>query len=284
MNLFSGNAFEHLDDLTEATDYALIGPRDTRTHETRTKRFPFSTVCHLGRDFGDGVWRSCTGTLIGPRIVLSAGHCLYSHRRRRAPQRIMVSPGRSNRDTKPYGSVISRWYYVPRRYVGISSPRDPGRRYFDYGIILLPRGFPGIKRFMEVQALSSPALEKLKYTGLITIAGYPGDRPLGTLWRHTERLKRITPRRLLYSVDTCPGHSGSPIWYADSKSGRRVIIGVHTSGILDELGRSYGCAKGTILAPPGMMNSGVRITSEVLANIRNPDRRIGGIPQMIRLP
>jgi V8-like Glu-specific endopeptidase len=60
--------------LPDQIDYALVGPRDNRVHEIRTEKYPFNTICHLGRDFGDGVWRGCTGTLIGPRMVLTAGH------------------------------------------------------------------------------------------------------------------------------------------------------------------------------------------------------------------
>jgi V8-like Glu-specific endopeptidase len=149
-------------------------------------------------------------------------------------------------------------------------------------VIVLPRSFAGLARFMPVQALSRKALEQLAAGGLVTIAGYPGDRPLGTMWWHSERLKKVTPTRLLYSIDTCPGHSGSPIW--TRQRGRRVIIGVHTSGILDNEGRSYGCAPGTLLAPAGLMNSGVRITPQVLAALRDPARPRPGPRAMRRLP
>lgn len=275
-------AIDFLEDLSDATDYAVVGPKDNRVHEIRTTQFPFNTICHIERDFGDGLWRGCTATLIAPRIILSAGHCLYNHILRRAPVRIRVNPGRSDRDTMPYGSIISSQYCVPQRYINTSNPANPDRRDFDYGIIILPQAFRGITRFMEVRSLSNPEFEKLKHSRLITIAGYPADRPIGTLWRHTERLKRAIPRRLLYTVDTCPGHSGSPIWYKDGQ--RRYIIGIHTSGILDELGRPYGCTRGTVLAPPGLMNSGVRITPDVLADIRNPNRRVAGTRPMQQFP
>lgn len=62
------------------------------------------------------------------------------------------------------------------------------------------------------------------------------------------------------------------------------IVGVHTSGILDEKGRSYGCNKATVLAPSGLLNSGVRITPEVIANIYNPLHRTGAMATMQRLP
>ena len=104
---------------------------------------------------------------------------------------------------------------------------------------------------------------------------------MGTQWRHSERLRGFTPKRLLYTVDTCPGHSGSPVWA--SVEGRKALVGVHTSGILDERGRSYGCAKGTVLAPPGMMNSGVRLTPEIMANLRDPTRQAAGQRPMMRV-
>ena len=68
------------------------------------------------------------------------------------------------------------------------------------------------------------------------------------------------------------------------QTGEYVIIGVHTSGVLDEMGRPYGCTRGTVLAPPGLMNGGVRITSEIAANVFDPRRLVGGLGQMQMLP
>jgi V8-like Glu-specific endopeptidase len=267
-------ALDALDDVAEATDYSVVGPRDSRVHEIHTTRFPFNTVCHLGRDFGDGLWRGCSGALIAPRLVLTAGHCLLNHRLGRAPARVRVAPGRRDRDTMPYGAIVSSRYFVPAPYRAATGARAGDRPEHDYGLVVLPRPFPRITRFMPVRALPTAELERLRHRRLITIAGYPADRPVGTMWRHTERLKRIAPRRLFYSVDTCPGHSGSPVWYQGPAGPR--IIGVHTSGILDEQGRSYGCAPGTVLAPPGMMNGGIRITQAVLNSIREAGRAGAG--------
>src|SRR5262245_63657389 len=137
-------ALGNLDDLTDAVDYAVVGPRDSRVHEINTTRFPWNTICYLGRDFGDGVWRGCTGALIGRRTVLTAGHCLFNHRTRKAPERIRISPGRVDRDQFPYGSVVASEYFVPRRYVNSRFPNIADRRNFDYGVIVLPRAFRGI--------------------------------------------------------------------------------------------------------------------------------------------
>lgn len=273
------DAFERLDQMAESLDYALVGPADSRVHEIRTRRFPFNTICHLGRDFGDGRWRSCSGVLIGPRRILTAAHCLYSLKLGRAPVRVRVAPGRADRDAFPYGTLLATAAFVPHRFVDAQSQSE--RRSNDYGVLLLARPFRGLTRFLPLRALPDSVLRRTKEGGLLTVAGYPADRPLGTQWRHSERLRRFTPKRLLYTVDTCPGHSGSPVWIRLGE--QRTLIGVHTSGILDEKGRSYGCAKGTVLAPREMMNSGVRINRNVLANLRDPLRRVGGARPMRRV-
>jgi V8-like Glu-specific endopeptidase len=269
-----------MDRRSDDFDYALVGPTDNRIHEMRTRHFPFSTVCHLGRDFGDGLLRGCSGALIGPRRLLTAAHCLFSLKLRRAPVRIRVAPGRADRDQFPFGTLEASAAYVPRRFIYARTLAE--RRAHDYGLLLLPRSFPGLERFMVMQAPSDEALARMRAgRGQLTVAGYPADRPIGTLWHHSERLRRYTPQRLLYTVDTCPGHSGSPVW--TEHDGKPVIVAVHTSGILDELGRSYGCAKGTVLAPPGTTNSGVRLTRELLANLREPERRVGGQRPMVKV-
>ncbi|MGH6840790.1 MAG: hypothetical protein ACREDV_01675, partial [Methylocella sp.] len=81
---------------------------------------------------------------------------------------------------------------------------------------------------------------------------------------------------------TCPGHSGSAILVRRGEEW--AVIGIHTAGVLDAEGRSHGCNRGTVLAPAGSVNSGVRIGQDVLNGIADPAATRQGPRQLLRLP
>jgi hypothetical protein len=54
--------------------------------------------------------------------------------------------------------------------------------------------------------------------------------------------------------------------------------------LLDTEGRSHGCGRGTLLAPPGSVNSGVRVTSDVLDALERPAARRSGPAAMVPMP
>ncbi|MGB7947306.1 MAG: trypsin-like serine protease [Candidatus Binatia bacterium] len=232
-----------------------------RTKKPSTLFFPFNTICLLERHSLKGGVTRVTGTLIAPQVVLTARHCLTTPTGGKRFSKIVVSPG----------ADLSAANAKHRRPAGPSSINATHSRFrvdskLDYGVILLPKPFKTPSRFMMLQPRSDAGTATL-----LTIAGYPCDKPRGTMWGHSGKipLTSVSTTHLRYTIDTCPGHSGSPIWLLGNNS-IRLLLGIHTSG-------PAGCdndPEGTRCLPtaapvtpvPGQ-NRGVRVTCNVINNI-----------------
>jgi glutamyl endopeptidase len=257
-----------LDWLADEADYAVVGPTDGRTRVVRTNRFPYSAVCQLERDFGDGGLSRGTAFFIAPTVLLTAAHCLMSTLRKRLglphiATRIRITPGRAGRVAKPYGSQWAARWKVNPAYLHRPSPET------DVGLIFLNRPFRPSPGHFRLYAPSDAELAAFRMSRLMHISGYPADKPVGTQWEHAERLDRVTARQLFYSVDTCPGHSGAPVWVHRREGGAPEVVAVHTAGPRPHAGGPWGCRPGVPLPPAGLSNRGVRLTEELTRQIDN---------------
>ena len=79
---------------------------DDREEITDTTVYPYSAVGELVAVFPHRTAR-CTGTLIGPRHVLTAAHCIYDLKSRRHAEEVSFTPGRSGGEA-PLGSSTRR--------------------------------------------------------------------------------------------------------------------------------------------------------------------------------
>jgi V8-like Glu-specific endopeptidase len=248
-----------LDRIADEADYAVIGPTDGRTEVLDTRRFPYSAICHIERDFGDGRLTGCSAFLVRPRLLLTAAHCIVSPIRARLglrgeARRIRVTPGRAGARSRPFGTQWALRWRVHPQYRRNPSPA------VDIGVIELAEPFSPAPGHFAMAFPPRAELDRLRQIRLLHISGYPGDKPVGTQWEHSERLDRHDARRLYYSVDTCPGHSGSPIWIKHGVEGPPIVIGVHTAGPRPHPEGPWGCRAGVPMAPAGLSNSGVRLT------------------------
>jgi V8-like Glu-specific endopeptidase len=165
---------------------------------------------------------NATGTLIAPRVVLTAGHVV------RGLTSVGVTPGAN----------------FPAPFVPDRRPAKPGTQTapsstfrfhptLDLALVLLPAPFTRPCQFMMLQARGD-----LNTATLLTIAGYPRVAPPpltaplnGSMWRHSDRLQLtgVTATHLSYQIDTTVGQSGSPLWLLGNNC-VRLLLGVHISG------------------------------------------------------
>lgn len=243
--------FSILDD-GEATAIAHLAPahqgeyeqpesvcsRDDRVRMSPTTAIPWRMVCQLIITKADGSKSGCTGWFIGPRTVMTAGHCVYSHSGGGWAKKIEVIPG-MDAAVKPYGSQVGTSF---RSVKGWTKNK---KLTHDYGCIILPNETLGRRiGWFGFASLSQKSLKNL----LINNSGYASDKqPSSTQWFNAGRITKVESQRLQYMIDTYNGHSGSPVWRY--REGKRHAVGVHAYG---------GCP-----------NKATRITRPVFDNMKN---------------
>ncbi|MEO0788107.1 MAG: serine protease [Bacteroidota bacterium] len=196
----------------------IIGA-DNRIRIHSTHRYPWRAVCSLLIKAKTGKYYIGTGWFIGPGTVMTAGHCVYLHNEGGWAESVTVMPGR-NGSNMPYGSIRATHL---RSNTSWTNNRSADH---DYGCIILPRNQRVGNRtgWFGFAYMGDSALKK-KY---LNLPGYPGDKPSGTMWYHHQGVKRLTSRRIYYTIDTMGGQSGSPVYYI--KDGKRYAVGIHAYG------------------------------------------------------
>ena len=217
---------------TEIGIEAILGP-DTR-QRLYTTYYP--TRAQVLVTFSGG---RCSGTMIGPNTVATAGHCVHTGGTSGSWRTgFRVYPG-ANGASKPYGSCTARRLYSVS---GWTQNRD--ERY-DYGAIKLNctiGNTVGWYGFTTANPLNLPSI----------VQGYPGDKPL-TQWASSDKVWATTARQVFYKNDTLGGMSGSAVWY--DRNGP-YMIGIHAY-------RNHGTGVHSLY------NHGTRIVSAVFNNLRS---------------
>lgn len=245
---------------------------DSRVRVPNTRAFPFRFICNLE----GGGWPGCTGTLIGPRTVLTAGHCIHGV----TPADVRVIPGR-NGSLEQFRSTRATRFHLPRGWARGTAT--------DYGIIHLKdpignsagfwsRAYRRLRGDTFGASISAAPLPLDAGVLKVNLSGYPFDMPstprLGcrtpgrnprchasargsagrsrlcgaSQYRAYDKTVRSAGGLLTYLDDTCIGQSGSPVWVKRHPSmGGRVMVAIHIGANL-----------------AGTANVSVRITDAVM--------------------
>ncbi|MGG5818300.1 trypsin-like serine peptidase [Falsiroseomonas sp. HW251] len=208
---------------------------DDRRRVTPTTSTPWNRVAHLRIRASNGQLFLGTGFFINKRTIATAGHCVFMPSQGGWAKEITVTQGRDAAAT-PYGTVTANSFRTVRGWaVG-------RRREYDYGAIILPRSYTQRASSFGFAAFGDSELRGRK----LNLAGYPGDKPSGTLWYHGRVATKVSDRVITYDIDTAGGQSGSPVWVRSGSA--RTVVGIHTNGAVSG-------------------NSATRITRPVFGNL-----------------
>ncbi|HEX2256388.1 MAG TPA: trypsin-like peptidase domain-containing protein [Afifellaceae bacterium] len=193
---------------------------DDRQRVLETELHPWRMICGLEL-FGPTGAAIGTGWFVGPRTLLTAGHCVHDQSFFGGwADRIVVSPGRNDFDF-PFGQAEATRFSALDRWVDTADPN------FDIGCIHLDEDLGSSTGWFAFGTLTPEELD----SHLVNISGYPGDRGSGRQqYFHANRILHVGDRRVFYDVDTFGGQSGSPVWIHEEEGAAPLAVAIHAYG------------------------------------------------------
>ncbi len=202
-----------------------------------TTSIPWRSICQLIITRQDNTKEYGTAWFAGPALLVTAGHCIIDRNNGGWASSITVVPGSNGTDPPPFNTWEAAGIEAHSNWVNEADP------HFDYGFISLAD--PTVGRQLGWFGFAVLPDEQI-INMIVNIAGYPRDKPAGTMWFNSGRVQAAEEAYLDYMLETESGESGSPVfWYSNDQ---RVVVAVH----------AYHT---------GTCNKGLRVTAEMYQRI-----------------
>lgn len=214
-----GGAWQNLQEAAGVTAQTVFPP-DDRIPVQDTTAAPWRSVAWLALyDRPGHLSGTCSGSMVGFNVVLTAAHCLYDGG---YVDSVLVVPG-ATPNSAPFGVADAYRFAVPKGW------GETGNRLYDFGLVFLD-GAPFknyASPYLTVAAVPDSYLADPNL--VIATAGFPGDKPAASMW-FTAGFDFSYDNTFLYTrMDAYPGQSGSPIYSLNQASNEVLLVGVFSA-------------------------------------------------------
>lgn len=223
----------------------LTKNKDRRTEVLNTEDAPWNAHGSMIMSFSDNSQYIGSGTLIGKRAVITAGHNLYDRKTKRAVESVTFYPGRNKNSIYAKG-IGTKFLIHPnwKKEDSLNSEKS------DIGLVILDEDFQEVNFKEGEEKLCFFGYDTIKIDDLvpqndnpiqspkfINITGYPGAAIIQnrikilngeSMLTMKGKANKIEDGRIFYDIDTSPANSGSGIWLYDKED--FICCGVHTNG------------------------------------------------------
>ncbi|MBI2766900.1 MAG: trypsin-like serine protease [Chloroflexi bacterium] len=209
------------DDAVERASAAgTIFGSDDRVPVTDTTQAPWRSIVHLVMFNGSSLLGECSGSLVNYNVVLTAAHCIIENGQL-AVDSVTVVPGETP-SAFPFGKAYATRFSVPQGYI------DAGGVEYDMALLYLDGSPFGSLTAPYLQIASVPDSYFAASDVVTASAGYPGDKPLGSMWFSAGFTVNVDATRIFTQMDAYPGQSGSPIYTFSQQRNELFVVGVYS--------------------------------------------------------